>query len=386
MKKNKLILIVSAVACVVLAAVVAVIANIQPKHKHTFTDAITYHLSSEGIHYTKQCKDGCIERFETAASFVDVLSTTTSKDTIVLDEDVTLYSEVLLKSYITKDEQPQGLSLNINLDLNNHKLSTSVQNKNNNSMFTLNANYGQINFNVKNGTLYTDNLLYLFRFANGYNMVKNINLTLNDVECRVVGNMATPLAAYTDCQNIVVNATDSKFIAEKPATADKNTSVGVLINSESEFNFTNCYFEGGDAVYVKRGKVNLNGCELKSVGAVSQSISEIASIDDNAQYATYVFNTIGACLTAESYKNASGNFSEFDVTITDCVMKSEYTFIMIYISRTLGAGASSAGVNPESRINIVSGEFVGGQPCAKQYGIVDFASPATSNAGIWTVG
>ena len=183
----------------------------------------------------------------------------------------------------------------------------------------------------------------------------------------------------------MVNATDSKFIAEKPATADRNTSAGVLINSESEFNFTNCYFEGGDAVYVKRGTVNLNGCELKN-SELWQQVNEMPSDDDKSRYTTYTFATMGACLSAESYKSANNVFSRFDITVTDCKMTRGLSNIMIYISQTCAMGASSAGINPESSINILSCTF-NSNPQLMEYDIVKYANDTITLEGLnWVVG
>ena len=386
MKKSKLFLIISALVCSVLAVAVVVIAHTQPKHKHHLGDAKIYHISNDGVHYTRLCKDGCIERFDTRISFIDVLSTATEIDTIVLDEDITLYSEVLLKSFVTRDDLPQDITLNINLDLNNYKLSTEITDFTNKSMFTLNANYGQINFNIKNGTLYTDDLLYLFRFENNYSSQPNIKLTFDNVECKVVGDMATPLATSTDCSNIIVNATDTKFIASKPYASETNTGVGALINSESVFNFNNCYFEGGDAIYVKRGEVNLNGCTLKNVDLPMQ-FNESASIDGKSQYNTYIFTAVGACLSTESYKNAEGVFSRFSISVIDCEMLlgENGSTTMIHVSQTLGEGASEAGINPKSRINIMSCIFHA-DPSLMDYSIVNFANePEISNGPTWVI-
>ena len=155
MKKKRLILIICSCICVLLASAVVTIAFTYspPKHKHVFAEDKTYHICNNGIYYTKTCKDGCIVSFETKATFTDVLSSVTEIDNIVLDENVILTEDVIVKSFAGSGDDVQDIELNINLDLNGFTLSTNVENSQNNSLFMFNANRGSVEFNVKNGRI-----------------------------------------------------------------------------------------------------------------------------------------------------------------------------------------------------------------------------------------
>lgn len=374
MKKNKLKLIIGIVVCVVLAGVVTSIALLTPNHKHNLGSAKTYHIANDGIYYTRLCKDGCVKRFETKASFEDVLTTVSSQDNIILDEDIVLENEIKLKSFVAEGQGIKGVTLNINLDLNNYGLITNVEQTENNSMFMLNASYGKINFNVKNGKLYSQDLTYLFRFANNTQLQDSIVLSFNNVECKVVGDEATPIFAHNESSSIKVNAINSKFIAEKSTAENADYGVGVFINSKSEFNFNNCYFEGGDAVYVKQGTVNLTDCTLVNVGLAKR----VERVSEELFYA------MGTCLATESNMQ-----TQFDIVIENCNMIGNSSSTMIYVAQTSIDG-STPQINTESKIDIVSCTFTENPKATiPDYGIIVYADgqePQNQGEQLWVVG
>ena len=120
--------------------------------------------------------------------------------------------------------------------------------------------------------------------------------------------------------------------------------MGAFINTNSEFNFTNCYLQGGDAIYVKHGTVNLNGCKLVNVGLANR----FETTSDK-------FFAIGSCLATDSYRNSEGQ-TEFDITVTDCEMVGNESSTMIYVAQTAEAGLA-ASINTNSSINVVSCSF-----------------------------
>lgn len=378
MKRSRLMMTISAVVCTVLAIVVVGIAFNQPKHKHKFSDARIYHITNDGVYYTRECKSGHIERFNTQATLGDVMNTATASDSIILDEDIVVKEEIGLRSFTIKDGVPKDITLNINLNLNNHKITTEVDEAHNNSLFTLNANYGQINFDIKNGSLYSEDLLYLFRFLSNRDSEDCINLNIDSVECVVKGDKATPLFAHNESANINVNASYSKFVSQKSSDETSDYGVGVFINSESEFNFSNCYFEGGDAVYVKNGTVSLSGCEL-----VNEALAQRAGAE---QQNNETFFAIGSCLATESY-NTSEGATEFDITIIDCVMTGNYSSTMIYIANTAEEGLVPD-INTNSSINVISCTFNQNPNAAiPEYGIINYENgqPELQDNQTWVV-
>ena len=123
------------------------------------------------------------------------------------------------------------------------------------------------------------------------------------------GSQTTPLYGK-DCYGMVVNAKNTKFISQNPQLRDGAYGVGVFIDCESEFNFTDCYFEGGDAVHIKSGEVNLTRCKLSNVGLVS-----------NPAQNTDLFSAVGACLVAVNHTTSNG-VSLFNITIVNCEMEA----------------------------------------------------------------
>ena len=215
MRKKKTALIISAVVCFLLAVTVMIIAFTRPPHKHNLGEERTYHLTNKGIYYTRKCSDGCKVKFGTQISFAEALTTMSETDKFVLDGDVVLKEEVEIRSFTTKDELPVALDLNINLDLKGHTLTTDIDTAQSNSIFMLNANYGTINFNIKNGKIETNDLSYVFRFLTPTDAEDTISLNANNIECKVVGHKAAPIYAHNECSGITVNAADSTFIANK---------------------------------------------------------------------------------------------------------------------------------------------------------------------------
>lgn len=383
MKKNKLIMLGVIAFCSVLIAVVMAIAFNQPEdttkpHIHSLGEAKTYHITNNGVYYTLACKhDDYSERFETSILLDDVLVIADANDKIVLEEDIALDHIITVDSFVNVDGFPEGREVNINLDLNNHSLTTSLtgeQTQSISSVFVLNASYGTINFNISNGKIYTDELLYTFNFVNNKMSGQNINVHINNVECKVMGNNVTPLYAHKNSTNIKLTAIDSEFIAEKPSTATINTGVGVFINSDSEFNFNNCKFVGGDAISVKRGIVNLNNCELISKEHVWIANSEIA---------TDSFNTMGVCLLTDSYhESVTAGYTKFVININNCSMTSLNSSKMIYVIQTATNGLEK-GLNGESQINVQSCRF--NKKPSTEFSIVNYHSDPVNEDNVWIV-
>ncbi|MBO5910178.1 MAG: hypothetical protein J6Q15_01575 [Clostridia bacterium] len=347
MKKKRLILIVCSCLCVVFAGVVMAIAisYTSPQHRHVLGKNKTYHICNDHIYYTRVCQDGCDVAFETKATLTDVFTSVTEEDDIILDEDVSLTEELFIKSFVGTGNDVKDLELNINLDLNNFTLSINVDETENDTMFMFNANRGKINFNISNGKISSQDTSYIFRFKNTTRSGDNIKLNIDNVECLVSGIKATPLFAH-DCVNIEVNANNSKFISNTTTSNTGDYGVGVFINSDSQFNFTNCYFEGGDAVYVKDGTVNLTGCKLVNEGLVQHPTQGVETL----------FSAVGACLTADSH-TTSKDITTFIITIKDCEMESRSSYKMIYVIETAYASGVQVGVDDKSIIDVQSCAF-----------------------------
>ena len=310
MKKNKLFLSISMAICVICIAITLGIAFSQPKHKHELGEARVYHVSQDSIYYTRQCDDGHAENFSTSASLIEVIKSVTADDKIVLDEDIVLTEDLKVWSFVSGALIPHNL--NVNLDLNGHKISSDAEDTTG-AMIKFSANLGTINFNIKNGKLYSEDFKYLFDFQNSplNNSTKNIVVNIDNVECMVKGNDSTPLFVDDSVSNIELNATNSKFVATKAGESDLNI-VGAFINSQnSVFNFTGCEFEGADALYVKQGRVNLDNCNLNSILTANRAWDTTG----NPFYAT------GASILAESY-NSSMGCTRFNVVIFNSVLKA----------------------------------------------------------------
>ena len=386
MKKSRLVLIVCACMCVVLSGIVMAIAFWQPPvHKHSLSDARVYHVYSDHVYYTRQCKkDGHEQRFNMNynVSFVDVLSSLGSNDKILLEENVVVNSEITLKSY--KSEGfiiPQGIELNINIDLNGKTLSVGhVLTKQNNALFMFDSAKGVTNFNIRNGAIRSSELSYIFKFRTTDEGA--INLNLNNVECETIGAKSTPI--YLNGSNVKLNAIDSGFTSTTTSVNRGDFGVGVFINTNNTATFNNCYFEGGDAVYVRSGKVYLTDCVLQNNGLMAGTVQGVR--DDDS------FDAIGSCLAAESYTSNTAT-SKFEIVINGCQMLTTSNGIgnsnrAIYVLKTALSGNSTA-INSGSYIDIQSCVFDQNPAEGDDYGVVIYPNniiPEVNQNGLWVCG
>lgn len=377
-KRKRIILIICACVCAVLAGAVLFTGLWQPKHSHNLGDARTYHICNDSVYYTRTCNSGCQVKFDTKASFSEVISSVREQDNIVLDEDIELTEELVVKSIVGQGEQAQGIELKINLDLNNHTITTAIDEKTNDSMFMINANMGSVEFNIKNGKLTTDDLLYIFRFKNTRYVGENITINIKDVDCTTTGVQTTPLFVHNECYNIKINATDSKFIS-KPISNDKGKyGVGAFINSDSVLNFEGCYFEGGDGVYVRSGDIEFRDCRLVNSGLVAHTIQNVEK-----------FSAVGAAFVVDNHATNAG-ISNFQVDIINCSMECLSSFKTIYVIETAEDGAQM-GVNQSSMVNVYSCKFTH-NPTAltiPQYSLVKYPggnAPTNQGVGVWACG
>lgn len=348
MKKKKLILSVCVGLCVVLSALVLAIAFCykEPKHEHVLGENKTYHICNDYIYYTKKCQDGCDVAFETSASLTEIMTNISRDDNIVLDEDVTIKEEIFVQSFYGDGVNPVALDININFDLNGYTISTDIQQSANSSLFMFNVNRGNVNFNIKNGIIKSSDLLYIFRFKNNFLNDKSINVNIDNIYASVKGVRTTPL--FIDgCVGVELNCTNSKFISKNSTTSNNNFGVGAFINSDSTLNFTNCYFEGGDGVYIKRGVANFKKCEFVNEGLVTYTPQD-----------TPTFSAIGASFVADSYATEDG-YTKIQATIIDCSMISKASSKTIYVIETRKTTALTSGYNTESKIDVQSCKFDG---------------------------
>ncbi len=382
MRRKRLFLILGIWTCVILSAIVLAIAFWQPKHTHVLGEGKTYHIGADGSYYTKQCeKKGCLVKFETKISFIEALAIVTAEDKIVLEDDLVLTEEVNIRGFVGNDVETEAVVVNIDLDLNGHTLCTDVGDVKNNSMFMFNANDGEINFNVSNGKLYSQDLSYIFRFKNRNQINSNIKLNINNVESSVLGVKSTPLYLHNESSNIVVSATNSKFISKNSTKDAINYGVGAFINSDSQCNFTNCHFEGGDAVYVKRGTVNLTGCDL----VVNDGLF------DNVAQNVETFSAVGACLLADCHKTSDNEITKFEITIINCSMFNAKDFKMIYVVTTKASEELQTSVNEDCLIDVKSCTFNQNPTMSKVpvYNIVNYPNnqpPQNNGTQVWTCG
>jgi len=377
MKIKRKVLIVMVAVCMAMIMAVTLIAFMQKNHKHSLGEEKIYHISNDGVYYTRKCKQGCNIKFNTKIEFEDILLIAQPKDKIVLDEDMILDKEIIISSVITRDEGPQPRDLNINLNLNNHTITTHINTVSTDAVFMLNASYGTIKFNISNGKVETEDVSTIFRFSTYCNSEDAIQLNINNVEARVIGENSTPIYASNNSKSLTINANNSKFIAVKSETETANKGVGAFINCDSRFDFTNCYFEGGDAVYVKSGLVNLIECDLVNSGL---SHGVVQSNRDS-------FNAIGSCLATETYTTNNGQ-TKFTVNIDTCSMIGNNSSIMIFVAQTGDEGVNIS-INPESSINVVSCVFSHNPKAEVDYDIVNYPGgqpPIEQEDNTWVVG
>jgi len=377
MKEKKKALIVSIGICMALIFAVMIIVFTRPEHKHNLGQAKVYHVSNSEVYYTRRCKCGDDIRFDTKIPFEDVMLLANAEDKIVLDEDIVLNNEVIISSVITRDGLPIALDLNINFDLNNHTISTNIQQSTKDAVFMLNSTYGTIKFNISNGKIETQDLSTIFRVSTQSQDENAIQLNINNVESKVDGSGVTALYAYNNSGAVTVNANNSKFIASNSQDGEINNGVGVFINCDSRFNFTNCYFEGGDAVYVKEGYVNLIECDLVNSGL------EQRTVQSNKES----FSAIGSCLATETYTTNEGQ-TKFTINIDTCSMIANDSSLMIFVAQT-GDNGINTSINPDSSINVVSCVFSHNPIAEVDYDIVNYPGgqpPVKQSDNTWVVG
>ncbi len=347
MRRRKIFIIISILCCCLGIVATIGVKFSQTGHKHELTEARVYHISQEGIYYTRSCNDGYSQVFSTGASLLEVMKTVTEQDRIILDEDIVLDRDIIIKS--SSDTQPIGFNLDINLDLNNHQISSDVGSIGG-AMFKLNADLGTIKLNVKNGKLYSEDFQYIFGFQTGVNFnqaTRNVILNLDNVECVVKGNNATPLFVNNSASNIEVVANNCTFEAQELSTESAN-AVGAYINAQdSRFYFTGCDFKGIDALYVKQGRVNLNNCKLNTESGSARTLQQTQN----------PFYAIGSALLLESH-NSNAGCTQFNVIITGCDLQS-LGASLIKMIQTTSDGVSSS-VNNSSHIVVNSARFIGG--------------------------
>ena len=385
MKKSKIILIAASIACIVLAGITVAIAfNNKEEHIHTYVEGKTFHIGDD-IYYTQQCEEGHISNFDTNLTFAEIMNSVSATDKIVLDEDFEV-GAVELRSYISNDNVlTEELNLIINLNLNGNTLyykNATEGVKDTFSFFSLMSPYGKITLNIENGRIQSTNLSHIFEFHNN-GQTDSINLNLNNVECITEGESCTPIYANDTSENISVTANNCKFIGRAINSNARNTSVGLYVNSKSTFIFTNCYFEGGDAVYVKQGYVKLDTCEL-----INNGLTIGDQTPQNSESAENVdFVAAGACLTTDSYttlENGVETVTQFNIDIINCVMEAKTSNVVISNAYTGSSSTGNIKENENSMINIYSCKFAGVKPATSS--MIKLSTECVLNNGYWVVG
>ena len=348
MNKYKLILIICSCVCAILVSAVVVVAFTYDKsvHYHALEEGRVYHICSDRVYYTQRCQDGCIVEQSSDATFKDIFVGGAFVDKVVLEDNIVLTEEFAFNAFVNPADGSVGESLpldfDVNLDLNGFEISTDIDVVEYNSMFRFNVNIGSIKLNIYNGSLTSYDTAYIFRFKNNSQSGQNINITLNNVNCETIGTKTTPLF-LSECGNVSLVASNSRFVSRTTGTDSGDYGVGAFIDASGNMEFNNCYFEGGDAVYVKSGNVNLNSCVLTNEGLAEHSI----------QGSETGFSAVGACLTADSHTTSSGT-SVFEINVVDCQMVSNHSSKMIYIKETIAEEGLEKSVSDDSVIVVES--------------------------------
>ena len=312
MKSKKWILILSAVACFVLAGV-AIAVGVNNEHIHSVSEAREYHIGGDRVYYTQYCKCGDYDESKNIdLTEEEVFASLTAQDRLVLDGDVELNGVVNLAGFDQNSTLPKPLNTVVNVDLRGYSLTTNKDYEigEENSLFYLNARYGTVNLNIQNGKLNGGALSYIFKFATNEDSAENIKLNLSNVKCSVDGEGSAPIYASQDLTNGNIIANNCKFLATNSSSYN---CFGVVIDSESKFVFNNCYFEGGDSVYIRRGDVVLNGCNLIN----KTSYDREGSIYGNLRLANEISAT-GNCLTLDTNKDEQNVYSKYNVKLVNC--------------------------------------------------------------------
>lgn len=311
MKNKKWILILSAVVCFVLAGI-AIAVGVNNVHTHSVAEAREYHIGGDRVYYTQYCK--CGEYDETTNIDLtedEVFTSLTSQDKIVLDGNVCLNKAVKLTGFNQNLSEPEPLNTVVNIDLRGYSLTTSQDDSEEEvSLFDLNARYGKISLNIQNGKLNAGTLKYVFKFATSQGSVEAVKLQLSNVECYAEGDGSATIYASQDLINGKIVANNCKFLTTNSIGYN---CFGVVIDSESEFEFNNCYFEGGDSVYIRRGNVVLNNCDL-----INKTLYErTGNIDGNVSLSNKISAT-GNCLTLDTNIDEEGACSKYNVKLNNC--------------------------------------------------------------------
>lgn len=307
MKGKKWVLIISAIACFVLAGVIIAIGvnNGEDTHIHGVTEAREYHIGGQEIYYTQACKCGdYTESKNINLSVGEVFASVTAQDSIILDDNVEISNNISLLGYEAGSAGQIPKNTTINLDLNGHTFTSSADNLDVTGMalFSINSSFGTIKLNIKNGELLGGKLKYIFNCKGDGSGA--LELTLSGVDCTVDDTNSTTLRADESLKNSTITAQNCTFTAFDTINSAPS-SWGVLINSDSDFTFNNCQFEGTDAVYVRRGDVTLNGCKLiSSTDAMHDSLSN-------------EFASMGTCLVLDCNTSSDGQ-SVYNVKLNDC--------------------------------------------------------------------
>ncbi|MFQ6723836.1 MAG: hypothetical protein ACLRFE_00695 [Clostridia bacterium] len=375
--KKRPVLIVCSFLCLILMGVVVAIAFTYkpPKHQHVLGEDRVYHITTNTIHYTRTCQDGCQVPFKTRATFTDVLMSLTPNDKVVLDEDVYLKETVFIKTFSGAGEDVQTLDIDIDLDLNNHTLTANNLSSEHNSIFMFNSNLGSVNLNVKNGKIVANGLSHIFRFKNTRDSGENIILNIDNVECVSNAIKSAPLYVH-EVYNAEINAVDSKFISTNTSNNDCDYGVGVFVNNNNLCDFNNCYFEGGDAVHVKSGTVNLTDCHLVNSGLVSNPGQSVKD-----------FSAVGACLTVNSH-TTSGGTTEFNITIKRCFMEALNSVKMIYEVQT-AEESKAVSQNENSIVDVQSCTFNQDPTAIVNSNLIKYPNnqaPQNNGTQIWSCG
>lgn len=319
MKSKKWILVLSAVACFVLAGVLIAIGvkNGSNEHTHAVVDAKEYHIGGESVYYTQSCKCGEYdERTDTDLTINEVFASVAEQDIIVLDDDVILEDSIALNGFagnLLTGMTSRNLVVNLDLRGHNFESSATPEMASGNALFLLNAGGGEVRFNVKNGKLDAGQLKYVAKLThNENNQVAKLTVNLNNVECCVNSSLSATIFADENLNGGVITATGCKFVANSPNQSENGNAdcFGVLINSNSQFIFNNCYFEGGDAVYVRRGQVSFNECKLLSNS--NGKTGEALSGD--------VITSMGSCLVLDCNASTTGEKTTYNVKLVDCYL------------------------------------------------------------------
>lgn len=311
MKNKKWILILSAVVCFVLAGI-AIAVGVNNVHTHSVAEVREYHIGGDRVYYTQYCKCGEYDESTNIDLTEDeVFTSLTAQDKIVLDGNVCLNNAVKITGFNKNLSEPEPLNTVVNIDLRGYSLTTSQESGDeNNSLFDLNARYGKISLNIQNGKLNAGTLKYVFKFATGQDSVEAVKLQLTNVECNVEGEGSASIYASQDLINGKIVANNCKFLATNSAGYN---CFGVVIDSESDFEFNNCYFEGGDSVYIRRGNVTLNSCDLIN----KISYEREGNVDGNVSLSNKISAT-GNCLILDTNINEESVCSKYNVKLNNC--------------------------------------------------------------------